>query len=255
MTISLNSSPSTVFPTTRPVSLPDRCHPEKHLLFWQYRGNSTFSLNEKHYSLQAQQALWLPANTVHNLSLKANSLLLRIFFPTDLVKVPPEMDTIHSFHVSADQADLFMSVIQSDSSLIHRAGYLEQHVLDQLAKRRQTLPWPSNAAARKIAEVLTENPGDTRTLDELAQLAHASSRTIERAFFDDTGVTFRDWRLQCRINEAKRLLSLGRPTDAVAFRVGYSTTSSFGRAFKRHTGISPGSYAEQVQMPPFSTDH
>ncbi len=44
------------------------------------------------------------------------------------------------------------------------------------------------------------------------------------------------------MTKAKQLFIDGRPLDAIALHVGYSTASAFGRAFKKRTGLSPCAY-------------
>ena len=44
------------------------------------------------------------------------------------------------------------------------------------------------------------------------------------------------------MTKAKQLFIDGRPLDAIALHVGYSTASAFGRAFKKRTGLSPSAY-------------
>lgn len=106
----------------------------------------------------------------------------------------------------------------------------------------RTLPWPESPAAKEIAQMLNDDPGDPRTLHQLAASVHASPRTIERAFLTETDETFQEWRMQSRIARAKQLIADGLAIDAVALRVGYSTASAFGRAFKKRTGLSPSGY-------------
>lgn len=50
---------------------------------------------------------------------------------------------------------------------------------------------PSNDPAAVIAEALRFNPGDGRSVAELATLGHCSARTVERDFRAQTGITLR----------------------------------------------------------------
>lgn len=230
-------------PTLHPVIVTDRLHPKSHILFWQYQGSATYIIDEQRLGTQAGQALWMPANSHHDIHVNTDSILLRIFFPAEIVTIKPKMQHPNTFQVDKELAHLLMGLLQSDSSLVQRRGILEQFALNKISEQFRDLPTPQNSAAFKIAEILSHNPGDPRTLDELAELVHASPRTIERAFINDTGTTFQDWRLQSRIAKAKQLLAEGIPINTVALRVGYSTPSAFGRAFKRHTGMPPGCFA------------
>lgn len=101
----------------------------------------------------------------------------------------------------------------------------KQHVLTNLAINTCELLTPPTRSAREIAE-----------------LVHASPRTIERASVTETGETFQERRRQARMTKAKQLFIDGRPLDAIALHVGYSTASAFGRAFKKRTGLSPCAY-------------
>jgi AraC-like DNA-binding protein len=123
---------------------------------------------------------------------------------------------------------------------------LERQVLARIERHpvsEAALPLPSAGPALGVAEALRFNPGDDRTLDELAAAHHASSRTVERAFIADTGRTFRQWRTQTRMEAAAMLLRAPKGIDAVAHRVGYLDVSAFRRAFKAYFGVTPGEYA------------
>lgn len=229
-------------PMSRPVQALNRIHPEAHMVFWQYRGSASYILKDGHFRTYAQQALWLPAGYRHDVYVDANSVLLRIFFGADKVFTPKTLNQPRIFQVNQELAGYFMGMVQSDSSLLQHHRELDQHVLNKLSHHCSTLMWPHTPAARKIAELLNDNPGDPRTLHELAELVHASPRTIERAFVTETGETFQEWRMQARTTKAKQLIIDGLPMDSIALHVGYSTASAFGRAFKKRTGLSPSAY-------------
>src|SRR5690625_6452909 len=53
-------------PVSRPVQALNRNHQKAHMVFWQYRGSSSFVLKEGKFRTYAQQALWLPARFDHD---------------------------------------------------------------------------------------------------------------------------------------------------------------------------------------------
>ncbi len=67
-------------------------------------------------------------------------------------------------------------------------------------------------------------------------------------FKKETGQTLYRYLTTVRMEHAKHLLESGRQavTD-IATEVGYPNSNSFGRAFKRHTGLSPSAYTTQHQ--------
>lgn len=103
------------------------------------------------------------------------------------------------------------------------------------------LPWPCDARAVLVAEALWRAPGDEATIDELAEFAETSPRSLERAFRRDTGMALGRWRRQARLLAAVRLLAAGTSVTEVALEVGYASTSAFVAMFRRELGVTPGS--------------
>jgi AraC-like DNA-binding protein len=67
------------------------------------------------------------------------------------------------------------------------------------------------------------------------------SRRFRAAF----GMTFRDYLMKARINEARRLLVAGDiSVTGVAYSVGFNDGSHFARMFRRVTGVHPSAYRD-----------
>ena len=109
------------------------------------------------------------------------------------------------------------------------------------------LPLPSSPEARAVAETILFNPGDVRSVAELAASVHVSPRTIERRFLAETGTTVRQWRIRARMTTAIELLRADTSVAAVAHRVGYTNVTSFRRAFTEHFGESPTCFARRFR--------
>src|SRR5699024_2258755 len=82
---------------------------------------------------------------------------------------------------------------------------------------------------------------------------HTSARNLERAFLRDTGLTLRQWRLHNRMKAASSLLGNGASIASVGRRVGYTSTSSFTRAFRTHFGTTPSQHRRQSPPPRIPT--
>jgi AraC-like DNA-binding protein len=81
---------------------------------------------------------------------------------------------------------------------------------------------------------------------DVARALKLSTRTLQRRL-DESGTTFSDLATRVRKDVAiehiaNRSLSLGE----VAARAGFSDVATFGRAFKRWTGQSPGAYRQAL---------
>ncbi len=80
-------------------------------------------------------------------------------------------------------------------------------------------------------------------LNVVAEYVHLSPYYLSRLFKEQTGMNFVDCLNKIRIEKAKELLENGKfKVFEVAERVGYKDNAYFGQMFKKHVGISPGSY-------------
>lgn len=91
-----------------------------------------------------------------------------------------------------------------------------------------------------LAQSLTRGTGDMPSLGSLAAEAGMSERTLQRRL-QDRGVRFRDLVEEARRQVAIELLTASdTPIAEIAWRLGYSDTTSFAHAFRRWTGVAPG---------------
>jgi AraC family transcriptional regulator len=80
------------------------------------------------------------------------------------------------------------------------------------------------------------------SLSELAKLCNISVRQLTRGFRVSRGCSIGDYVEQRRMETAKRLLMAGESVKAVAFKLGFSSPSSFTFAFRRSVGSSPSQF-------------
>lgn len=83
----------------------------------------------------------------------------------------------------------------------------------------------------------------TAGIEEVAGHFHYSRRQISRIVQNCMGMSYSDLILKLRMEKASKLiLQKNISMDAIAVTVGYSTLSSFYRAFTKYHGCTPGSY-------------
>ena len=81
------------------------------------------------------------------------------------------------------------------------------------------------------------------SLDVISQEMCLSSKYISRMFKEHTGVSYRDYHLDIKIGEAKKLLKkTSLSVDEISYRLGYQNPESFMRIFKRKTQVTPTEY-------------
>ena len=82
-------------------------------------------------------------------------------------------------------------------------------------------------------------------LEEVARLLRVSSRTFQRQL-NREGISYSDLVERCRCKAACEALEhTERPIQDISATLGYADASSFARAFRRWTGLSPRAYRNQ----------
>lgn len=219
-----------------------------HLALWQVHGESDFTLDGERFVLHADHAVWVPSGVRHGFTTRTNSAMLPVFIPVDhlamIVRRPGVIPVDHDLRL------LFAAHLEASHTIIRPNVDIDRQILALVEGSvvvDRDPPLPTSAAAVAVAEALRFNPGDSRSVEELAASAHASVRTIERAFRAEAGMTLRQWRIHNRMEAAGALLRSSTSIDAVAHRVGYTSTSAFRRVFKQHFGVPPGVFVARYR--------
>ncbi len=96
----------------------------------------------------------------------------------------------------------------------------------------------------EIKNELTQNLTRSLPLEQLARDHGLNPYTMLRQFRMEMGVTPHAFRLNCRISQAKRLLSTGMEPAEVALECGFFDQSHLHRHFKALTTVTPGEYQQ-----------
>jgi AraC-like DNA-binding protein len=191
------------------------------------------------------RAVWVPAGVEHSTEVSPGPSLRTLFFrprllkslPRDccVVNVPP---LLRELILHTVEIGMLNRTIPAHARLI---GVLRDQI-EVLGVVPLQLPRPTEPRARRVAELLTANPGDTSSLEAIAKRVGASPRTIERLFQAQTRMAFGKWRERLRLLRALRLLAANEPVTNVALDLGYASTSAFIAMFKRAFGTTPRRY-------------
>ena len=140
--------------------------------------------------------------------------------PTKALFLPP--DEMHSITMEGDVA--------------MRELFIDRALAEKVAPEARVL---AVGPLLRVAQAIIDNPADARSLEDWAEICGASDRTLARLFLRETGMTFGQWRLQARLNAAFILLMTEGDIPRVAQKVGFSSHSAFGVAFRRTFGLTP----------------
>lgn len=79
------------------------------------------------------------------------------------------------------------------------------------------------------------------TLGAAAAVAGLSASRLSHLFVEQTGLSFKTYRLWIRLTRAVRLMAEGLTLTAAAHEAGFSDSAHFSRTFRRMFGIAPAS--------------
>ena len=125
-------------------------------------------------------------------------------------------------------------------------GRLVRVMLDLLQSAPQeafSLPWPAEVPLREVCAAILEAPWQPLRATQWSAAMGVSSRTLERLFLRQTGMTMRGWRLRARLLRALPLLQRGDSVTDVALACGYESTSAFIASFRQFFGTTPGGFS------------
>jgi AraC-like DNA-binding protein len=98
-------------------------------------------------------------------------------------------------------------------------------------------------SVREAIDYVGQHIQDPIRLEDVARHVHLTPAYLSRLFRKITGMTFLDYLTGRRVDTAKELLRATRMTMTdVAFAVGYSHQSYFGRKFRQATGQTPSAF-------------
>jgi len=96
---------------------------------------------------------------------------------------------------------------------------------------------------RQACDLIRDRYHTPLQLRDVAAACQVSSEHLSRLFHAQTGLRFRDYLAEVRLNHACELLrETTRPIAGISENVGYSTLSRFNSAFRSHTGTTPSAY-------------
>jgi AraC-like DNA-binding protein len=219
-------------------------HPRGQIIY-QSRGVYRVATPLGNWVVPRHQVIWIPPGLPHETFTNDSAAALMLFVdPAHTAQLPLQCMVVAA---STLLCELFERVVSNgnDYPLAGREERLIAVMLDELGALQPAplhLPLAQDKRLGRIMDLLIANPADGRTLDELASCCAASSRTLERLFCKQTGMTFFEWRKQLRLLEAIDLLGQGKTVTSVALELGYNSPSAFIAMFRRSLGVCPGQY-------------
>jgi AraC-like DNA-binding protein len=227
--------------------LPNHAH-EWHQLIYVSAGLMSVATEVGSWVAPATWAIWVPAGIHHGIRFVVDSAFRTAYFRPDWADGYPTGCTVVS--VSALLRELILRTIKIGK--LDRRHPLDTAIaalmvseLQVSGARSLSLKQPTGEAMCRAATLMTKRNRQAATVSSLASAVGAGTRTFERQFFAETGMTPGRWRQQQAMLTALELLAGGTAIKTVAAQSGYRTASAFIAAFRKIFGTTPGCYFSQ----------
>jgi AraC-like DNA-binding protein/quercetin dioxygenase-like cupin family protein len=217
-----------------------------HQLIFATSGVMTVATPRGHWVVPPLSAVWVPANSEHAIRFTGQSQLRTLYIRPAFAKGSAK--TCSAMTVSPLLRELIVRTAALGAldrrSVPERAmAWLIREELKQLEIPPLNLPAPQSAQLKALTMALADNRLGTKAL---ARSIGLSTRTLERRFLAETGMTFFQWRLHARMLRALEQILMGEPLKVAAGRAGYRGASAFVAAFKSAFGTSPRRYVARL---------
>lgn len=231
-----------------------------HVRFTDLPGTGT-----EDFRLVAGDGLWLPAGRHRVITTDPGTVVFPLWFRTG-TDLGDLADPVR-FRVPGQWQDWLIQHFNLQVTPLGGSGYSPDRITDLVLGARSTgvpvsgptdrppacgdtLPLPTGPDARTVAGELLRDPALDLTVDQWASRVLVSPSTLRRAFLADTGLTFGQWRLRCRLDASVRYLAAGQHIDRVATMVGFAGRNGFTRAFRTRFGQTPQQFRQALTTGP-----
>jgi AraC-like DNA-binding protein len=217
------------------------CHHEAQLML-VVRGLVSCEVASGLWMVPPQCALWIPAGMEHSMRGVGDLQLYCVYVDPKLTQDLPRDCCVLTVSPLLREIVIELSHLPKDSDGYEPDAQLIGIMIDRLATasvERLHLPMPSDRHLRQIADRLLADPSDRTTIPEWARKVGMSERTLCRMLSKETGMSFGRWRQQFQIMLALDRLSEGDSIQAVAFALGYESSSAFVTMFRKTLGKPP----------------
>jgi AraC-like DNA-binding protein len=206
-------------------------HPRAQLLY-AVTGLMTATADVGTWIVPEAHALWKPPRLPHLVTMHGAVAMCSAYLDVDAIRnLPPGARVI-------EVSPLLASVLAAlaDEPLLYDEAGRGGHLAALVREAPLTLLLPADRRLRRVCLDFVENPSASFDLDEWADRAGVSRRTLTRGFREETGMSFGAWRARARVVRALTLAAEGKPSGQVASAVGYRSLQALRSRMDRVLG-------------------
>lgn len=219
-------------------------HHERGQLLGARRGVLSVQAEHSHWVVPATHAVWIAPGCVHALRSHGPFDGWSVYIKPQACADLPQQSRVIAYSELL-LAGVWRAATWDSSPWTPPQLRIATMILDEIDAAPEEalgLPLPTDRRLLNITRALSDSPADNRSLEQWAQWAGLSARTLARRFVAETGFTFGQWRQRARLMRALERLAAQQPVTQVAVELGYENVSAFIAMFRRAFGNTPGRY-------------
>ena len=176
------------------------------------------------------------------------TLAKQSYFVTELMSILLVRYRENGIYFYSFFEDLNVFEFLHQSNTLSGLKSLTKNVLLHIAnKLKETSGKNSSEIIQKALHYIKKNYNSDLTLEDVASHVYLSSSYFSQFFRTNMGITFSDYVIRLRMDEACKLFKdTNKKVQEVSAIVGYQNSKYFSRLFKRYTGVTPSEYQYQL---------
>lgn len=219
--------------------LPEHDHEEGQVLFARC-GTMEVIADDQLIIVPPSRIVWVPPKVPHSIGFRTSTKMRTAFIdPTILNNT---FTHICVFQATGLFREIILRLVEGNLDDHDHKDLLERTLIKELCSLKAepfSIKFPTDKRAKKVADALLAEPSNTSKINEWANTAACSSKTLSRLFINETGLTFQLWRRHLRLLLIHDLLDQGYSVTECAYSVGFSTSSALTEAHKQTFGFPP----------------
>jgi len=250
------------YPLPRSISKTYLAYHEEIEIHFIKRGSGSYFIKNRLYPFEKNYLIIIKSEETHRFIPSGNNSLLEkgsLYISPSFIKADKKLYSTlkncpHTIILSEREATLTEIILKNIADEINRKEknweeivYYEVmlfiSILKRYSIRKRKLDISQNSLTEKIIEYIEKNFTNRLLLSDISKEFSISESHLSHLFKRETGLSVKQYILQRRIVEAKKLLS--EPdikVTAISTKVGFDNFSLFNRIFKKITGLTPYNY-------------
>lgn len=208
---------------------------EYYLVHYVSGGKGTFIVNNKRYSVCKNQIFVAPPYTQIQYYADKHDPWSYIWIGF-CGKLAKKFDTLPP--VADIKTNIFSEMIECESYKSCREEFLAGKLYSLYAQLFEDADF-SNDYVKQTSDYISANYMNDISIADIAALIGVERTYLSKIFKEKMGKSIQEYRINVRLEQARKLLEKGYNVSQASFMCGYKDSFNFSKMFKKRYGISP----------------